>query len=146
MGGFRLRLGLPLAVTLVALLGQAVGASAQTVTCRTDPVVALSNGVSVTLYETITDTATDVTKITYALHVPVGVSIKSISYVGAVPATAQSITLHQDENPGNYDAYTEVYTATPNIPVTAYMAANSTVSCQTAGHSWQLLHSHLHLS
>jgi hypothetical protein len=38
------------------------------------------------------------------------------------------------------------YTKTPNVSVTAYMSANSTVSCHTNGHSGQVLHSHLHLS
>lgn len=145
MRWFRLRLGLPVAVAL-ATVCQVVGANAHTVTCRTDPMVTLSNGVTVTLYEDISDSATDVTKITYALHVPVGVTATSISYSGAVSASIQSVTLYADENPGNYDGYTEVYTATPNIPVTAYMSANSTVSCQTSGHSGQLLHSHLHLA
>ena len=81
-----------------------------------------------------------------ALHIPVGLTVNSISYTGAVPASLQSITVSSDENPGNYDAYTVVSTRTSKVSVTAYMSANSTVSTQTSGHSGQTLHSHLHVS
>jgi hypothetical protein len=121
------------------------GAHAQISGCRSDPVVTLSNGDQVTLYEDISDTATDVTQITYQLHIPVGLSVKSVTYSGAIASKLQSITLTADENLGNYDAYTVVSTKTPNIPVTAYMTANTTTSTQTAGHSGQVLHSHAHV-
>ena len=144
MKRFRLRAGLAISAALAVVMLQVMGASAQAVTCRTDPAVLLSNGTTITLYENITDSATDVTSIKYALHVPVGVKALSIIYYGPVPASAQSLTLYQDENPGNYDGYATVYTKTSSIPVTAYASADVVVSCQTAGHSGQLLHSHLH--
>jgi hypothetical protein len=144
------------ALGVAALIGSALigslaphdaGAAAA---CRSDPIVALSNGAQVTLYEDISDTAADVTSITYQLHIPVGLTVKSIVYQGAVPSSVQSITVHADENTGNYDAYTVVNTRTPNIPVTAYMSGTTNgttgVSCHTNGHSGQLLHSHLHLT
>lgn len=138
------------AALLAALLGPQL-ARAQISYCRSDPVVTLSNGDRVTLYETIYDTATDVTGISYQLHIPVGLTVASISFSGAVPSSLQTITTTADENPGNFDAYTVVNTKTANSSVTAYMSATSsngttTVSCQTNGHSGQTLHSHLHLS
>jgi hypothetical protein len=126
-----------------------VSADAHTTYCRTDPAIALSNGAVITLYEDIADVSTDVTKITYQLHVPVGVTVTSITYSGDVPSSLQSVTVMADENPGNYDGYTTVYTATPNVAVTAYASGTAngttTVSTHTSGHSGQLLHSHLHL-
>jgi hypothetical protein len=118
--------------------------------CRSDPTLTLSNGAQVTLYENIYDASTDVTRISYQLHIPVGTTVKSISYSGAVAGSLQAITTVADENPGDYDAYTVVTTGKTNISVTAYMAGSSptssAASCQTAGHSGQTLHSHLHLS
>ena len=129
----------------------ATNAQASVTYCRSDPVVTLSNGVQITLYEDISDSASDVTGISYQLHIPVGLRVTSISYMGAVPASLQTITAAADENTGNFDAYTVVTTRTVNIPVTAFMSATSTsgttaVSCHTNGHSGQSLHSHLHLS
>jgi len=137
--GMLLGLGL-LCSSLVSLPAQAAISG-----CRSDPAVTLSNGVQILLYEDISDTATDVTKITYTLHVPVGVTVTSISYSGAVPSKLQSLTTVADENSGNYDGYTLVSTKTPNVPVAAYMSANGTVSAHTNGSSGELLHSHLHL-
>jgi hypothetical protein len=138
---------------LLAVLGAAAlalsltssGVHAQISACRSDPLVTLSNGDQITLYEDISDTATDVTKITYQLHIPVGLSVKAITYSGAIASKLQTISVTPDENIGNYDAYTVVFTKTPNIPVTAYMTANTTTSTQTAGHSGQTLHSHVHV-
>jgi hypothetical protein len=141
----RLALSLTLGIGALAAPALITGAHAQISGCRSDPLVVLSNGDQVTLYEDISDTATDVTQITYQLHIPVGLSVKSVTYSGAVSSNLQSITFSADENPGNYDAYTVVYTKTPNIPVTAYMTANVSTSTHTAGHSSQVLHSHVHV-
>ena len=124
----------------------AASASAAVGVCRSDPAVTLSNGVTVTLHEDISDAPSDVTQIAYQLFVPRGVTVKSVAYAGAVPPNVQSISTVASQNAGDYDAYTTVYTGTPNVPVTAYMSANSTVSCHTDGHSGQHQHSHLHLS
>lgn len=132
---------------LLTSLG-AVGVHAAVTACRSDPTVTLSNGAQVTLYEDIADTASDVTGITYQLHIPVGLTVTSVTYSGAISSSLQSLSVTADENTGNYDAYTVVSTKTPNIAVTAYMSGtangSTTVSCQTAGHSGQTLHSHLH--
>jgi|SRR5579884_503792 len=124
--------------------------SAHIAGCRSDPTVTLSNGVQVTLYEDISDASTDVTHITYQLHIPKGLTAQSIVYTGDVPSSLQSVTTYADENAGNYDGYTVVTTGTPNISVTAYASATSggttVVSTHTSGHSGQTLHSHLHLS
>jgi hypothetical protein len=132
------------------LVTGAAGVHAQLATCRSDPLLTLSNGAQVTLYEDIYDAASDVTGVTYQLHVPVGVMVRSITYSGAISSKLQTITVTADENAGDYDAYTVVYTKTANISVTAYMSGTSngttTVSCQTNGHNGQLLHSHLHVT
>lgn len=102
------------------------------------------------MYEDIYDSATDVTGITYQLHIPVGLTVKYISYDGAVSAGLQKVSITADESAGNYDAYTTVYTRSANVSVTAYMSGTSngttSVSCHTDGHAGQQLHSHLHVT
>jgi hypothetical protein len=145
-GGRRLLLGL--VAGLLGLGGLGI-THASINTCRTDPVITLSDGSVITLYEDISDTATDVTGITYQLHVPVGDTVTSISYPGAVSSRSQSVTVTADENPGNYDGYATVDTGTSSISVAAYASGTAdgtnTVSAHTNGHSGQVLHSHLHL-
>lgn len=48
--------------------------------CRTDPTVTLSNGYSVQMWDQIGTNISNVTSVTYVLHVPQGLSVSSISY------------------------------------------------------------------
>jgi hypothetical protein len=132
-------------VLALAGTGTALGITA----CRSDPVVTLSDGTTLTVWESISDTASDVKSISYAVHVPVGVSIKSVVYTGDVAAQLQSVTLYADENSGDYDTYTTVVTGTPGIQTKAYAQANNStakvVSAQTTGHTPNPLHNHLYL-
>jgi hypothetical protein len=131
------------------LLAGAGGVNAASA-CRTDPLVTLSNGAQIALYEDIYDSASDTTGLSYQLYIPVGLTVTSVTYQGAVPSSLQKIAVTANENPGNYDAYAVVSTQTGNISVTAYMTGTSngstTVSCHTTGHSGQQLHSHLHVT
>ena len=118
--------------------------------CGSDPVVTLSNRVQIRLSEHIDNLASDISGITYQLHIPVGTRVRSISYSGAVPSSLQTITISADERAGTYDAYTVVNTYARRILVTASMAGTSPnqttiVSSPTTGLSGQTLHSHLYL-
>jgi hypothetical protein len=121
------------------------GASAAAA-CRSDPVVTLSNGTQVTLYEDIYDSASDVSSISYELHVPGGVTVQSVVYSGSVATNLQTINVIADEKAGSYDTYTVVRTNTPYAVITAYMSVNNSKSSQTSGLSGQLLHTHLHVN
>src|SRR5947209_2151585 len=133
MRWFRLRLGLPVVVFLLGTLGQVGGAHAHTATCRTDPTIVLSNGVTVDLYEDIHDDPSDVTGIRYILIVPDGVTMRSVSYSGPVPNGAQTVALIQAETPDNYDEYAYVETGTSDVPVAAYMSAANDGSVHVSG-------------
>lgn len=143
MKWFRLRLGLPVAVLLLGTIGQVVSAEAHTATCRTDPTITLSNGVTLSLYEDIGDSPSDVMGIRYMLIVPEGVTITSVSYSGPVPDSAQSVALMPSGMPGNYDEYAYVETGAFDVPVAAYMSANDEASVHVSGYSHQLLHARL---
>src|SRR5438045_9690558 len=45
--------------------------------CRSDPVVTLSNGVTLDLSTVVNDTTTDVQQVSYTLHAPIGTWVTS---------------------------------------------------------------------
>lgn len=56
------------------------GTALGVVSCRADPTVTLSNGVSVELWDTIGTGISNVSGVAYVLHVPKGVSVRQITY------------------------------------------------------------------
>lgn len=96
-------------------------ASADYVLCRTDPVVALSNGVFVDLTASISDSATDVSNITYAVHVPKGVKPLGIYTTPGPLARVETVKIIDDNRAGTYDTTTTVTTGTAGAPVTVTM-------------------------
>jgi hypothetical protein len=113
--------------------------------CRSDPVVSLSNGTTLTVWESIGDYSSDVKSISYEVHVPKGVWVRSVTYSGDVSATLQSLNVYADENTGNYDTYATVVTGTSGMQTDAYAQANNTVPAHTTGPTPNPLHNHLHL-
>jgi hypothetical protein len=144
MRWFRPRLGFPVVVAAAGIFAGVVNVrAAQMVTCRTDPVIRLSNGVTLRLFEDIRDTPRDVTGITYGLEVPAGVRITSISYSGPVPTDLQSVAVAQQDRPGNYEEYAYVQTRARHVTVTAYVTAGARRSARVVGRSNEMLHVHL---
>jgi len=138
------------ALTAAVLLGGAFTANTAHAAagCRADPVVTLSNGVTVDLHISANDTLSDLRHVSYVLHgpplpaapvpavltslagsvVPVVPVVPVVSgsgwYVAAYPDGTGAISSFQyvpDDNVGNYDAYITVTTGTPNVSVTGYM-------------------------
>jgi hypothetical protein len=143
-----------LLATAVIVLGLCIGplragsVSAHYGVCMDDPIIVLSNGVKVQMSATISDTATDVSSIQYALHVPTTVTgIVSITYTSRV-TSHETFTLYKDENPGNYDTYTYVtaYSGIQTIPVTAQDLVSGVTTPVAQGHTYQQLHVHAHIS
>lgn len=136
-----------LALFLGAVQTQVAWASAP---CRDDPTIMLSDGTTISMSEDIYDRASDVTKVSYRLHIPRGLTVQAVAFSGDISASIQSLSVVADENTGTYDAFVNVFTAAPNVSITAYMTATSsggitTASYQTDGHSGQSLHSYLQL-
>jgi len=129
--------------TVLALAG--FGTTLGMTTCRNDPVVSLSNGTTLTVWESIGDYSSDVESISYEVHVPKGVWVRSVTYSGDVPASLQSLNVYADENAGNYDTYATVVTGRSGMQTDAYAQANNTVSAHTTGPTPNPLHNHLHL-
>jgi hypothetical protein len=143
---FKHNLLVPLVAPILVLTSAASTASASVGICRTDPVMVLSNGTVLVVWESINDNPTDVKSVSYQVDVPRGLSVKFITYLGDVPAKLQTVTVTPDENAGNYDTYSTVVTGIPGIQTGAHAQANGTISAQTVGPTPNPLHNHLHLN
>lgn len=122
------------------------------VACRADPVVTLSNGMTLDLSLSINDTLSDVQHIAYTLHGPLGTSLTSVSFPDGTGAIS-TVTYVADDTLGNYDGDTIVTTGT-KVSMTAYLtplalppgSGTATPTAPAQGHSGQDLHVHLHVA
>ena len=87
--------------------------------CRADPIVWLSNGDSVQMTVDVGTSPGDVRKITYTLHVPVGVGVDRIVYTGGALQSKEEVVLVDDQSPGYYVTDTVVMARGKGIRVTA---------------------------
>jgi hypothetical protein len=86
--------------------------------CRSDPVVTLSNGVTLDLSTVVNDTTTDVQQVSYTLHVPEGTWVTS-EVDTSVLGPKDTFHFYADEPPSTFSAGSKVTTLTPQIPVAA---------------------------
>lgn len=110
-------------VTLAMAIGTALlpaaGAHASsliTTTCRSDPVVYLSNGKSLTLVANISTALSNVSKVTYTVKVPSGVTVKNITYDQGM--TAKEYVTVGSTNSANTYTTTYLVSASVNVSVT----------------------------
>jgi hypothetical protein len=89
------------------------------IACRTDPIVTLSNGVTVQMSNTIYDYASNVSKVAYTLHAPAGTMVTSVVYPPGTTSIPESFQFAADNNPGRYESYAVVYDANRNVTVSA---------------------------
>jgi hypothetical protein len=148
---YRIAAGATMLAGTLALFG-ASSANAAYSACRSDPVISLSNGQQMTLYEDISADPSQITGISYQLKLPVGVSVTSISYVGQIPANVQSVTVSSTNPANTYDDLVTVQSVSAtgkpiSSPVVAYLAGTSSAgtygSVQVQGHTNQQLHIHV---
>ncbi len=116
--------------------------------CRSDPVVALSNGVTVDLSAVIADGAADVRGVAYTLHVPAGLRAVSVAPSGGPLGPKETIAVVADDAPATYDSATVVTTGTRGVAVSAtttlVAATGATLATGTArGRDRQTLRVHL---
>jgi hypothetical protein len=149
----RALLGAALAAGFLASGPLAVNTAHAAISCRADPIVTLSNGVQVQMSDLMYDYATNVSKVAYTLHGPVGTTVTSVSYVNTTPGIVETFQYVADNNPGNYDSYAAIYDTTPQVNVQYYTTVTTTATgaslSQTAqthlSQSGAVLHIHLHL-
>jgi hypothetical protein len=144
------------ALTAGVLLGGPLAANSAhaAVSCRADPIVTLSNGVQVEMDNTIYDDSSNVSKVAYTLHGPMGTTVKSVSYANSTPGIAETFQYVADNQRGDYYSYAAIYDTTPQVNVQYYTTATNTATGQSLTQSAQthlsssgaVLHIHLHLS
>lgn len=126
-------------VMAVALLGFAApgGASASVGLCRTDPIVMLSNGVTMRLTTGVNDASSDVQSVLYTVALPAGVSINQVVYTGGALGGKESVVAQTANDGSAYNTTVLVTTGASNVQVAAGVALTSGQSGAAAGYSGQ---------
>ena len=97
--------------------------------CRSDPVVKLSNGMTLDLSASISTLPTQVRTVHYELHVPVGISMIAVHHTSAWPASQETFSFYADQPAGSYNVITSVSTTKGD----ARIDANAMVVSQGGG-------------
>lgn len=88
-------------------------------TCRSDPVVVLSNGATIDLQAGIQDSQSDVQGVVYAVHVPKGTRALSVVNTDGLIGLVERVVVYSDSPAGTYTSDTSVSTGANNVGVTA---------------------------
>jgi hypothetical protein len=127
---------------LLSLLG-VQNAQAQISGCRSDPKVSLSNGGLVTLTATSSLSISQVSSITYELHIPAGQTVTNVAYTGGAYAGKEKLTWFADDAAGTYNSMTTLSASSGSASVTANITVNlgqkKQASAQVTGSSGQPL-------
>lgn len=118
-------------------------ARAELAGCRSDPVVLLSNQVSLDLSAAISDSESDVQQVAYAIHAPSGTQITGIVYTSGALGPKEIVYFYAGGPQNTYSIGTVVRTMTPGISVVASAEAvtwNGASGGSTTGISQQYLH------
>ena len=120
------------ALTAGVLLGGslAVNTAHAAIACRADPVVTLSNGVTLQISEDIAADASQVAAIAYVVHAPAGTQLLSVTYTAGAIGTKEKLKVTTDAPAGTYTSDTDVSVAIKGTSITG-----TTVVSQTANPS-----------
>jgi len=102
-----------------------------------DPIVTLTNGAVVHLTATVYDSVGDITAASYAVHAPMGTSVRSVVYPLDPNNIPQTFHFYADNLPNVWDSYTNVSTKTGNVPVTATVEVANFATFSASGQSNQ---------
>ena len=115
--------------------------------CRSDPVVTLSNLGTLDLNASIGDSLSDVQKVVYVVHAPAGTKLLAVVNTDTLIGLHESVQFYADDSANTFDVYTTVYTGQKGISVTASSTVLSLLnivlgSSAVTGSSNQALHTH----
>jgi hypothetical protein len=116
---------LTLATAMVGGSWCALHSYAHVSSCRTDPIVKLSNGESVNLSASIYDTATNVSKVTYTLYIPAGVAVTGETFTGNAFTGKEALVVYATNPAGSYTSNYVVSDANSSINVTGTTSLTS---------------------
>ncbi len=90
--------------------------------CRTDPVIVMSDGTGLDITATINTTVSNVASVAYTVDTPRGLSVEQVAYTGGSLSKKEKLIVYADQNPGVYITTTYVTTSS-----TATMTTTSTL-------------------
>jgi hypothetical protein len=108
--------------------GLGLSAQADLIGCRSDPVVRLSNGVTLDLSADIDDTVDDVQQVSYTLHIPAGTFPLAVVGTDGIMGLKESFSVSTDSAPNAYTTDTVVTTLAPGVGVVATTAAVNVIT------------------
>ena len=102
--------------------------------CRSDPIFKLSNGDVINITLDISTSETDVRNVSYALHVPAGVTVTRVTYTAGGIGKKETYRVYQDSVLKSYTTDTVVTTQnTGSIAVVATTRLNATFAQSVSG-------------
>jgi hypothetical protein len=117
-------IALVVGAALAAMTFRTGDAFAGVTVCATDPIVTLSNGVTITMVNNISDTESDIQNVNYTLHIPAGVRVTNVQYDNTY-GSLESFNWTADQSSGCYRGQTTVTTGKSGAPVQASFAATA---------------------
>ena len=126
-----------LAVTLAM---PTANASAAITRCRTDPIFVLSNGDIISVTLDISTHAANIKNITYALHLPAGVTVKRVAYTAVNLRIPELYQVYQDSPARTHSVNTQVTTRNPDsVRVIVFGRLNGGIRRSVSGFNAQQL-------
>ncbi len=110
------RIRVVFALLAIVMLSGAVHAG---LICRSDPVVILSNGMTLDIGATISTLPWQVKEVHYELHVPAGVRMILAIHTPTWLTSQETFTVFSDQPKDQYQVVTQVITSQGNATVTA---------------------------
>jgi hypothetical protein len=112
------RAGLLLVLVMTMLSSHPTSAAIRT--CRTDPVVLLSNGEIIRTDATIGTDIANVQEVKYTIHLPVGVKVIRVIHTSGRISNREVVEFVHDLPPFQYTTITTIKTTTPNVLAVAH--------------------------
>jgi hypothetical protein len=103
---------------LIALCLVVTQVSAASMSCRSDPIIFLSNGIKLQVGVIVETSLDDLISIKYEVHVPANVTMNRVIYTPQWARSKESVTLIADQPANSYKIYTLVQTGTANVKTT----------------------------
>ena len=122
-------------------------ASAHYAFCRSDPVVSLLNLGQLDVSASISDSESDVQKVVYVVHAPVGTKLLAVINTDSLIGLHEQVQFVADDPANTFDVYTTVYTGQSGVAVTATSALVSLLNlnlglASVPGLSGHTIHTH----
>ena len=128
-----------IAVMILMIIATPTGqASAALIHCRTDPIFSLSNGDKLTVTLDVSTDAVNVRNVTYVLHVPAGVTVKSAVFTAGGLGTKEVYKVYQDSAAKTYKTESLVTVQnTGSVAVISTVKLNSLTAKSASGFTGQ---------